>query len=262
MSIEFPCPGCQKTLRVADEHAGKQARCPQCQTIASVPSAVQDGGLGGLGGSAPTSAFSQPAAPAPTTAAGDQGGQWRLRIDDGREFGPVDRKELDQWMSEGRVTPTSQLRREGESTWRPATEIYPALAAVASGGTAFAAAAPSPFGDAAKANPFSDQQPFQTNNPYAAPAGFAYTGQMYSKPHRGNQILIYGILGFLCCFLFGIAAWSMGAADLREMRSGIMDPSGRGTTQAGMIIGIVSTVLGIISVVFNVIILASQGGNF
>ena len=33
MAIEFKCQNCQKTLRVADEFAGKKARCPNCQTI-------------------------------------------------------------------------------------------------------------------------------------------------------------------------------------------------------------------------------------
>ena len=33
MSIDFTCSGCSKTLRVPDEHLGKQARCPQCQTL-------------------------------------------------------------------------------------------------------------------------------------------------------------------------------------------------------------------------------------
>jgi hypothetical protein len=37
MPIEFNCPGCQKKLRVADSGAGKQAKCPQCGAVASVP---------------------------------------------------------------------------------------------------------------------------------------------------------------------------------------------------------------------------------
>lgn len=39
MSIEFPCPGCNKLLRVSDASAGKQAKCPECDTIAPVPDA-------------------------------------------------------------------------------------------------------------------------------------------------------------------------------------------------------------------------------
>ena len=37
MPIEAKCPGCDRLLRVSDEHAGKQARCPVCNTIYSVP---------------------------------------------------------------------------------------------------------------------------------------------------------------------------------------------------------------------------------
>lgn len=39
MPIEFNCSGCQKKLRVADTAAGKQAKCPQCGTVALVPAA-------------------------------------------------------------------------------------------------------------------------------------------------------------------------------------------------------------------------------
>lgn len=38
MPIEFRCPDCQKLLRVPDESAGAKAKCPQCGTIADVPS--------------------------------------------------------------------------------------------------------------------------------------------------------------------------------------------------------------------------------
>lgn len=37
MPIEFRCNQCQKKLRVADAHAGKRAKCPNCQTILRVP---------------------------------------------------------------------------------------------------------------------------------------------------------------------------------------------------------------------------------
>jgi phage FluMu protein Com len=41
MPIEMRCAGCGQTLRVADEHAGKKARCPACGTIAQVPPAQE-----------------------------------------------------------------------------------------------------------------------------------------------------------------------------------------------------------------------------
>ena len=69
------------------------------------------------------------------------------------------------------------------------------------------------------------------------------------KPHRGTLILVLGILGLVVCAPLGIAAWIMGAGDLKEMDAGTMDPSGRGVTQAGKICGIIGTILLIIGLV-------------
>jgi phage FluMu protein Com len=40
MSIEFQCPNCSQMLRVPETAAGKQAKCPKCQTLANVPGAT------------------------------------------------------------------------------------------------------------------------------------------------------------------------------------------------------------------------------
>jgi hypothetical protein len=63
--------------------------------------------------------------------------------------------------------------------------------------------------------------------------------QAFMKPHRGGMILAFGLIGVLVCFPFSIVAWVMGANDLREMRQGLMDPSGKSLTEAGKIIGMV-----------------------
>jgi hypothetical protein len=54
----------------------------------------------------------------------------------------------------------------------------------------------------------------------------------------------------LCCGLFalagmplGIIAWVMGQGDLHKMRTGAMDPAGRGSTQTGRTLGIIGTAL-------------------
>src|SRR5262249_42659782 len=39
MSIRFNCPHCKKVLKVKDELAGKQAKCPACQHVLSIPAA-------------------------------------------------------------------------------------------------------------------------------------------------------------------------------------------------------------------------------
>jgi uncharacterized membrane protein len=82
---------------------------------------------------------------------------------------------------------------------------------------------------------------------------------MQVKPHRGVMILIFGILAFVCCFIFGIAAWVMGNKDLKEMDAGRMDPEGRGLTNAGRILGMVGTIIGIIGFIVGTI---KMGGMF
>lgn len=104
-------------------------------------------------------------------------------------------------------------------------------------------------------------------NPYAG-APSMVPGQ-FVQPHRATMVFVLGLLGLLVCFICGIIAWVMGAKDMKEMDAGRMDPSGRGLTQAGWILGIVSTVLGCIGacivigyvvLVFTVLGAAAAGG--
>lgn len=77
-------------------------------------------------------------------------------------------------------------------------------------------------------------------------------------PHRGTTILVLGILGFVVpCVggILGIIAWVMGKGDLAKIKAGTMDPEGASYTQIGMILGIVSTILWIIGVVFFILIM-------
>ncbi len=77
MPIEFRCTQCQKLLRTPDDTAGKQAKCPECGTVMTIPSpqtppldaaapgSPLNGGAGGAGvppgpGAAPGSPFGQP----------------------------------------------------------------------------------------------------------------------------------------------------------------------------------------------------------
>ena len=69
------------------------------------------------------------------------------------------------------------------------------------------------------------------------------------RPHRGVLVLVLGILGIVLCFICGIVAWIMGNGDLRQMDAGLMDPTGRGLTQAGKICGIIAVALAAIGLV-------------
>ncbi len=44
MAIEFRCTECQKLLRTGDDTAGKQAKCPECGSLTTVPSATETPG--------------------------------------------------------------------------------------------------------------------------------------------------------------------------------------------------------------------------
>jgi hypothetical protein len=57
--------------------------------------------------------------------------------------------------------------------------------------------------------------------------------------HRGELILIFGILSWFICTIFAIVAWVMANQDLAAMSAGQMDSAGRGLTQAGKIIGLI-----------------------
>ena len=77
------------------------------------------------------------------------------------------------------------------------------------------------------------------------------------QPHRGTMILVLGILGLVICQPVGIAAWIMGRNDIGEMNAGRMDPEGRGLTEAGKILGIISVVILALSILVGVLMLGT-----
>ena len=52
---------------------------------------------------------------------------WFLKSEEGEDFGPVGRSELDEWHAEGRITAECQLLRQGSEQWQWASDVYPAL---------------------------------------------------------------------------------------------------------------------------------------
>jgi phage FluMu protein Com len=169
MPIEILCSNCQALLRVADEHAGKNARCPQCSTIVPIPS--------------------KPGLQA-------------------TEFERTD------------------------SSMPPAADKSPTSAT-----------------------------PSESFNPYAAPSrDYPQTPPRVGRNlrrHRGETILVMGIVSLVCCPLLGIFAIIMANGDLRQMDNGTMDPSGQGLTQAGRIIAIVSLIFSALGCAFNLLVFAA-----
>ena len=158
MPIELTCSNCQTVMRVAEEHAGKNVKCPTCKTVVPIPA---------VGGSAED--YSQP---------------------------------FDQ--------PTQDFSAQPSSN--PGVPNNPA-----------------------PNNPYVG-----SGNPFASPTSSGHQGL---PNHRGPLILVLGILGFVCCPIFGIPAILMANEDIAKMDRGQMNPEGRGLTVAGKIVAIVCLVL-------------------
>jgi hypothetical protein len=64
------------------------------------------------------------------------------------------------------------------------------------------------------------------------------------QPHRGTGILVLGVASlFVCPLPLGLVAWIWANQDLRKMKAGVMDPEGLGSTQAGKVCGMNSSLL-------------------
>ncbi|HEX3553476.1 MAG TPA: DUF4190 domain-containing protein [Thermoanaerobaculia bacterium] len=55
--------------------------------------------------------------------------------------------------------------------------------------------------------------------------------------------LILGILGVICCGLLAPIAWYIGNQEIRAIQAGASPPASEGLARAGMILGIVGSVL-------------------
>ncbi len=224
MPIEVRCEGCGRTLRVADEHAGKALRCPACNHISTAPAA----GSSLLGDPRPSQL------------------RWHMRTPEGQTYGPVDEDQLALWAREGRLAGDCELSASPAGPWQPATVKFPALKRPA----------PPP---APAARPLPPTPSFQAPSPFAP----GDSAGRYLVPHRGGLILVLGLLGFIVgCPIFSLMAWVMGSGDLREIHAGRMDPSGEPLTRAGQILGMLLAIPTIIisTIALVVIVIAAASG--
>jgi len=72
-------------------------------------------------------------------------------------------------------------------------------------------------------------------------------------------ILVLGILSIVCIPLLGPVAWIMGNKALQELDQGFGDPNSRGLVVAGRILGIIGTVLLVLSCIYVIFMFAFFG---
>ncbi len=152
--------------------------------------------------------------------------EWHCSINN-TQYGPVSKEQMLAWITEGRISSSDLAWREGMTEWQPVSSIAEL-------------AGDSPLG------------------PVGPPR---VTQRVRLTPHRGTTVLVLGILGLLVCFILGIIAWVMGNNDLRQMKAGRMDPSGLGSTRAGRICGMISTIMAIVGIGLWILMIAVAIGG-
>jgi predicted Zn finger-like uncharacterized protein len=138
--IDIQCQQCGSKFHVEDRLAGKRVKCAKCTGTFLIPASavMPDGGPGDhkpvvpatpILKAAPTpSAEKEPPAikKIPLPAAGN----WFLQTQEGEQYGPVHKQELDTWVSEGRLDATCQVLCEGWEQWKWAEEVFPQLSMI------------------------------------------------------------------------------------------------------------------------------------
>ena len=217
MPVEVKCDSCNKRFRVPDKYAGKRVKCPGCKGAIDVPGAAPSG--------AKPSSSAKPAGK--TTPAEEP--QWYLQAEDGEQYGPVSRQELDGWVAEGRIDASCQLLRDGWEQWKWAEDVFPQVghAGVEAGQ---AAAEENPFAGIGDSGPQQDINPFAS--PREAPAeravatdsggdGVISPQMIQALAQTRPWVLFLSILGFILSGLVALGSLGGAAASLMMGIAGV-----------------------------------------
>jgi predicted Zn finger-like uncharacterized protein len=230
MAITLACPSCSRSLRVPDELVGKSVRCPTClTTFAGSPQADAPQGLAAPGGGQPSAAA---------------------------------------------VAVVPNLSLEHPEPPVPPIEAPPLPPTAPTDGEAGAGMRPCPY--CGEKVGLHDERCRYCGEDVAEDEARPWERRSRRpvrrdcEPHRGSLVLVLGIVSVvvapmvMCCYILGpvfplvglaigIPAWVLGRRDLAKMKQGIMDPEGEGTTQGGMICGIIGTILNALGVLFGLV---------
>jgi hypothetical protein len=97
-------------------------------------------------------------------------------------------------------------------------------------------------------------QPEYGQPPYGQPQGSPPVGYAPDHPNATTSMVL-GILGIVLCGLIAPFAWRIGKRTMNEIDASNGQLGGRGTAQAGYIMGIIGTVLLALAVLATILVL-------
>ncbi len=223
MAIECPCSGCGQRLSVADDFAGRQARCPACGQIYTVPNPKE----------AP---HEQPTTYEEAPAVTVNENEYWMRTVEGAEYGPVDRQKLTEWFEEGRIGQDYQVRQGANGVWQAAEVFRPK-----------------------SNNPFA-VDPASSQQSAAASYGAAYSNSSFRKPDPSGLVLSMGILAWLVSFactftclpigwIFALIAVIQGRSAIKDISNGVADPTNLSLVQVGYWMGFSNLIINLFGLV-------------
>ncbi len=261
MPIDSTCSGCGKMLRVADDFAGRKARCPICGVIyvvgdlgtqaAAVDSVnaettyeqpIDSNSLQGMEPLATSESLPSPIAPTPSRI----NDEFFVRTPNQSVYGPTDRQTVLDWIAQGRLDDSCHIRQSNSEQWigLPAWR--------------FQSKQQDPFANAYSVRGVGPAQnesfPFKpAPNSLNQSAGYARSG-------NGIVVLILGIGSWILCPTFlgalvcAIIAIALGLNELKRVRQGVSPASNRTPAMFGLWLGIINLVVLLGSIIAFVVI--------
>jgi predicted Zn finger-like uncharacterized protein len=224
MPILVSCPQCRGQLRVSDDLIGRKVRCPACQTVLEAAA---------------------PAAPAPAQTPIEQ-----VRVEPWQQLDlelasdppesqrsggrrPVGAREVDSGPQEPPRRPARE-RDDEEDDLTPCPRCRKLVHA-----------------DSRRCYACGARLNGETRNEFELPGTPV---RRDCEPHRGTTVLVMGVMSLIAMWIgcgpigivLGAIGWWMGQGDMKKIRTGAMDPDGKGTTQAGWICSIIGTLLSLL----------------
>jgi hypothetical protein len=149
---------------------------------------------------------------------------------DQKEYGPINADQLRQWIAEGRVNGNTKVKLEGTEGWKSISEL-PEFA------TSLPAVPPPP-------------------TPMLPPSAVPSTAPM-PQQQKANPLAVWsmvtGILGLLCCQILAPVAIVLGIVAQSQLK--------QNPQQTGSGFAIVGIVLGIISLILLIVVIALAVSN-